>query len=312
MDPTDPFVTQSWIMLDQQMPSGLAQLFFIFLTVYVLSWYAMISHKGKTRTVGRFRCFIPHGLWMHCFICRRAVPIADWTKTPKKMQRLTRDRVSVFFSAEEMAFWPLFHRALLDAVEKNSKDFSFGSEEKLREREIPFPVLTHKDREEHLLSLSVLRFGFCASKTWGHQKVIKDYDYSESVSNCQDVLFWISTNHRGIGWRLSQQSGDHVEIHHFNFCLKLRFEFSRSAPHAWPMGTQKFPHPGTQEYLGTAAQGGEQLFSPYFLHHVYRWLSWCLIFCEFLLEQKDVWNLIWKKLLWDDVRIFFDLLETFI
>ena len=28
---------------------------------------------------------------------------------------------------------------------------------------------------------------------------------------------------RGIGWRLSQQSGDHVEVHHFNFCLKLRF-----------------------------------------------------------------------------------------
>ena len=271
----------------------------------------MISHKGKTRTVGRFRCFIPHVLWMHCFICRRAVPIADWTKTPKKMQRLTRDRVSVFFLLKKWHFDLCFTGHCWTLLKKNSKDFSFGSEEKLREREIPFPVLTHKDREEHLVvESSVLRFVFFC---------IKDMRSSKGHQG----LFWIGVKmarfffldlhfHRGIGWRLSQQSGDHVEIHHFNFCLKLRFESSRSTPHAWPMGTQKFPHPGTQEYLGTAAQGGEQLFSPYFLHHVYRWLSWCLIFCGFLLEQKDVWNLIWKKLLWEDVRIFFDLLETFI
>ena len=33
-------------------------------------------------------------------------------------------------------------------MQRLTRDFSFGSEEKLREREIPFPVLTHKDREE--------------------------------------------------------------------------------------------------------------------------------------------------------------------
>lgn len=264
----------------------------------------MISHKGKTRTVGRFRCFIPHVLWMHCFICRRAVPIADWTKTPKKMQRLTRDRVSVFFLLKKWHFDLCFTGHWTGhLLKKISKDFSFGSEEKLREREIPFPVLTHKDREEHLVvESSVLRFVFFCIKDMrsskGHQGL-----FWIGVKMARCFLFWISTSTEEL-----------VGVYPNNRVITSKYtiltfvwssDSSSAAPHAWPMGTQKFPHPGTQEYLGTAAQGGEQLFSPYFLHHVYRWLSWCLIFCDFLLEQKDVWNLIWKKLLWEDVRIFF-------
>lgn len=210
----------------------------------------MISHKGKTRTVGRFRCFIPHVLWMHCFICRRAVPIADWTKTPKKMQRLTRDRVSVFFLLKKWHFDLCFTGHWTGhLLKKISKDFSFGSEEKLREREIPFPVLTHKDREEHLVvESSVLRFVFLHQR---HEAIKRS---SRIILNrCQNgkMFFILDLHfHRGIGWRLSQQSGDHVEIHHFNFCLKLRFEFSR--PPCVTYGNSEVPTPRYPRIFGNS------------------------------------------------------------